>query len=53
MNTQYSVWIMAQVSPSETVLMSKCIVFQRTAFLIKGISVFSKDKLCGLSSDAS
>ena len=40
---------MAQVPPCEAVIMSKAIVSWRTAFLIRGILVFSKDRLCQLS----
>lgn len=49
MNTQHSAQIMAEVPPCEAVLMSKAILFWKTAFLIRDISVFSKDRLCRLS----
>lgn len=49
MNTQHSVWITVQVSPCEAGRMSKSILFWRTAFLIRDISEFSKDRLCWLS----
>lgn len=49
MNTWHSVWITVQVSPYEGVIMSKSILFWRTAFLIGDISVFRKDRLCRLS----
>lgn len=38
-----------QVSPCEAGIMSKAIIFWRTVFLIRDISVFSKDRLCQLS----
>lgn len=49
MNTQHSVRIKAQVPPFEAKIMPEAILFWRTAFLTRGISVFSKDKLCWLS----
>ena len=49
MNTQHSVWIMAQMPPFETIIMSKSILFWRRVVLIRDISVFSKDRLCQLS----
>ena len=52
MNTWPSVWIIAKVPPREAVIMSKAIMFQRTVFLIRDISVFSKDKFCWLSFNA-
>ena len=49
MNTEHSVWIMAQVPPCKAVIMSKAILFWRTAFLIRDIIVFIKDRLRCLS----
>ena len=40
---------MAQAHPCEAVIMSKAVLFWRTAFLIRDISVFSKDRLYQLS----
>ena len=42
-------WIIAQVSPFKGVIISKAIQFWKTAFLIRDISVFSKDRFCQLS----
>lgn len=46
MNTQHSVWIVALVPPCEAVILSKAVLVWRTAFLIRDISVFGKDRLC-------
>lgn len=42
-------WIIAQVPPFKGVIISKAIQFWKTAFLIRDISVFSKDRFCQLS----
>lgn len=47
--TQHSAWIMAQVPPCQAVVMSKAILFWRTAVFFGDISVFTKDRLCRLS----
>lgn len=52
MNTQHSVWIMAQVPPSEAKIISKAILFWRTALPTRAIAIFSKDKVCWLSFNA-
>lgn len=49
MNTEHFVWIIAQVPPCKAAIMSKIIVFWRTCFLIRDISVFGKDRHCQLS----
>lgn len=40
---------MAQVLPYKAVIISKAILFQRTSFLTRDISEFSKDRHCWLS----
>lgn len=45
-------WIIARVPPFKGVIMSKAMQFWKTAFLIRDISVFSKDRFCQLSSKA-
>lgn len=37
---------MAQVTLGEAIIMSKAILFRKTAFPIRDVSVFSKDRLC-------
>lgn len=49
MNTQHSVWIMAQVLLCKAVIMYNAILLQRTAFLLRDTSVFRKNKFCQLS----
>lgn len=48
MNKQHSVWIMTQVTPWETMVMSETILSWKAALLIRDISVFSKGGLCWL-----
>ena len=47
LNTQHSVWIMAQVLPWEAVIMSKIILFWGQLFSLETL-VFSEDRLCHL-----
>ena len=50
MNVEHFVWTKVQVPLYESVIMSKVILFWRTALLTRDISVFRrKDRLCWLS----
>lgn len=44
--TQHSLWTIVQLALFEVVMISRSILFYRTAFLISNISVFNKDRLC-------
>lgn len=48
-NTPHSVWITAQVTSCEALIMTRAVVFWRTAAFITDISVFIKDRLRWLS----